>query len=128
MTGPGILDDLTTQLTDFLGLPGDLDLPKLCHVKLQRGTQQPGWSAEAQFDRWYGPSVWECGRAWALATGSTVQIGEPHTSGGGRPWRGVSVLVSVAGLEVKVWGHVPADDPFPEWAQQPATPEAVSAR
>lgn len=116
MTGPGILDDLTTQLTDFMGLPADLDLPKLCHVQLERKDSEPGWTARAQLDRYYGQPVWEALRAWHAATGAPVEVGDPVSHGSLTPWRTVSVTVRVAALAVRVWGHVDAADPIPSWA------------
>jgi len=123
MTGPGLLDDLTTQLTDFLGLPADLDLPKLWHVKLERTYDQPGWTVEAQLTRYHGPSVWDAVHDWHVATGGTVTVGEPSNYKSTKPWRTVAVTVSHVGLEVRVWGHVDASDPIPDWAQPKPTPE-----
>lgn len=116
MTGPGILDDLTTQLTDFMDLPDTLDLPRLCHVQMERKQDQPGWTARAQLARYFGQPVWEALHAWHAATGGTVDVSKPYT-GAGEPFRTISVIVSCAGLEVRVWGHVAADDSVPEWAQ-----------
>jgi hypothetical protein len=118
MTGPGVLDDLTTQLTDFLGLPADLDLPPLCHVQLERKQSEADWSARAQLARFYGQPAWEALHAWQAATGGTVDVSKPYTSGG-KPFRTISIIVSVAGLEVRVWAHADADDPIPDWAKPP---------
>ena len=117
MTGPGILDDLTTQLADFMELPDTLDLPKLYHVQIERKQGDSTWTAKAQLSRYYGAPAWEALRAWHAATGAPVTVSEPSRYGSGKPWRTISVTVSNAALTVAVWAQVDADDPIPAWAQ-----------
>jgi hypothetical protein len=117
VTGPGTLDDLTTQLTDFLDLPDTLDLPRLCHVQLERKQHEPGWTARAQLERFYGAPAWEALHAWHAATGAPVEVSKPSSHGTATPWRTISLVVSCAGLQVRVWAHVDAADPIPAWAQ-----------
>jgi hypothetical protein len=128
VTGPGILDDLTTQLGDFMELPDTLDLPRLCHVQLERKQDQPGWSARAQLARYYGQPAWEALHAWHAATGGTVDVSKPYTGSGLTPFRTISIIVSVAGLEVRLWAHVDADDPIPAWARPAEHGECLDER
>lgn len=126
MTGPGRIDDLTTQLADFLDLVDSQGLPPLYEVRLLRVHSDPTWHAEAQVFAQPGRDQWSTLWEWCVATGGTVRVGEPHqTSFGEKPWRRVDVVVSHVGLEVRIWNHVDADDPIPVWALP--KPEAQSA-
>lgn len=122
MTGPGTLDDLTTQLTDFLDLVDNQGLPPLYEVVLRRVYTDPTWRAEAQVFR-SGRDQWSPLWEWCVATGGTVRVSEPHQSSHGeKPWRRVDVVVSHVGFEVRIWNHVDADDPIPAWAQPKPAP------
>lgn len=114
MTGPGLLDDLTTQLTDFMALPADLDLPPLCAVRLYRSRMDTAWDADAQLDpALKGDDVFAAMHDWAVATGGALTLSKPHYSAGD-PFRTIEVTVSHAGLAVRVWAHVDADAQIPE--------------
>jgi hypothetical protein len=113
MTGPGILDDLTTQLVDFVDLADSHDLPHVCAVRLRRETGDTQWTAEAQLAQ--SDDRWGLIRAWQLATGGTVTLGPRIEDPWGPPWHKLEVTVSHVGLEVHVWTMVGADDAIPAW-------------
>jgi hypothetical protein len=124
MTSPGTLDDLTTQLRDFMDLADSHDLPSVSAARLSWHDGDTQWTAEAQLAQ--RDDRWELIRAWQVATGGTVTLGPRVEDRWGSPWRKLEVAVSYVGLAVHVWTTVSADDEVPAWAQ-PDAAEAVSA-
>lgn len=74
------LSQLTTELTDFLGLPADLDLPPLRTVSCKRSHNDDNWSVEASVAGNSDTQRYEAIRAWAAFAGGTVQIGSPYAA------------------------------------------------
>jgi hypothetical protein len=110
------LDQLTTELTDFMELPDVLGLPPVCAINLSR-RHNTAWTAEAQL--WHltdDQEVWDAVGAWSAATGSPVVVSaKPHASHM-RPSgmaRTVQITVTVAHLSVRVWSTVDGLAPIP---------------
>lgn len=99
--------DLMPQLRDILGLPKDLDLPKLFNVDISATTGDDGWTVTSQL--WPAgddQARWEALQAWGGS--QQPQLSDPHPSKGyaSGAFRQASVTVVVAEVSVKVWTHV----------------------
>jgi hypothetical protein len=115
------INSLTGLLVDFMDLPGTLDLPQLCALKVELTRSEPEPVITGQLALASDASTWGAVNDWASATGGTVEVTDPIDVGYGRPFRRVSVQVSYMGHSVRVWGHVDAKFAFP-------APEAAVAR
>jgi hypothetical protein len=103
------LSQLTTELTDFLGLPADLDLPRVREVSCTR-TVAGDWRVEAHLDERErsDPERYEAAAAWASLSGGVVEVSEPYPSAykpSGKQ-RSLVVRIAVAGVPVKIYGYV----------------------
>ena len=96
------LSQLTTELTDFLGLPQDLDLPPIRSVECRR-TADGDWSVRAVLAA-HGQDAHEAIGAWAAYTGGTVQESSPYatTAYGSGLQRTLSLRVVVAEVPIEL--------------------------
>lgn len=77
MTRELSLSQLTTELTDFLGLPADLDLPPLHSIDCKRNIHT-GWQVRAHLNYRGDAQAYEAVAAWARYAGGEVTIGKPY--------------------------------------------------
>lgn len=73
------LSQLTAELTDFLGLPADLDLPPVRSVSCER-TQKTGWSVKAFVTAPDDAQRYEAMTIWASLSGGEVQVSTPYAA------------------------------------------------
>jgi len=75
------LAQLTTELTDFLGLPADLDLPPINSITCKR-THDTGWKVQGWINADTDEETYARMTAWARYTGGVVQAdGKPYAAG-----------------------------------------------
>lgn len=101
--------DLMPQVRDILGLPEDLDLPRLGAATFTARQGAPGWTVEAQLThRGTSAERWEAAQGWAAMVGTRVELSDQHPTSlyESKVWRRASVRVSVAGVVVEVWAHL----------------------
>ena len=111
------LSTLTDNLSDFLGLPRDLDLPELASVSLLRRRDDSGWQVNAQLGNCADDlTSYEQIRAWAATGSGKVEFGPINRGGIHGTWCKVSTVVSFVGVRVEVWAHVAGhfEPPQPE--------------
>lgn len=101
--------DLMPQLRDVLGLPEDLDLPALCHIRFDADQGAPGWTVRAQLGSLFPAEArWEALVAWGH--GVQPELGEAVEDIGSywpsKSWREARVTVRVAEVAIEVWTHV----------------------
>lgn len=104
------MEQLTTEMTDFLGLPQDLDLPPLHSIECRR-TATSGWSVRAHLAyRGSGQGAVDAIAAWAAYTGGRVETGLPYlspTQPSGMQ-RTLSLRVVIAQIPVELYACVDA--------------------
>lgn len=101
--------DLMPQLRDILGMPGDLDLPRLCAVTLKADESTPGWRAAAQLGTMADSATWDALLQWAPGVQPDVSDVFPGMHMPSGTYRKVSVTVVVAEVTVEIWAHVDGD-------------------
>lgn len=109
MTRELTLSTLAAELSDFLGLPEDLDLPALYSIDLKR-TQHSGWSVRAFVAGRTDAESYAAVEAWARYAGGTVTVGRPYVAGN-QPsgmQRTVSTRILVAEVPIEVAGAIDA--------------------
>lgn len=79
MTRELTLSQLTMELTDFLGLPEDLDLPRVQSVSCQR-THKTGWSVTAFVTAPTDAERYEAMTTWAKLSGGAVEVSAPYAA------------------------------------------------
>lgn len=113
--------DLMPQLRDILGMPADLDLPRLFGVTFTAVDGAPGWTVQAQLNSHNLTDLaqWDALKAWA--PGAEPVLDEPvagtsalYPSGF---WRRATVTVVVAEVSVQIWAHL--DSGFVPPQEQP---------
>jgi len=101
------LSQLTTELTDFLGLPADMDLPPVSRVSCERGIGG-GWKAEARVAGATDADKVEALSAWASLAGGAVEASGPYPSqtqpSGAQ--RTLSVRIVVAQVPIELYACV----------------------
>lgn len=113
------LSQLTTELTDFLGLPADLDLPLVRKVACERTDHDAEWTVEATLEHPFdSDAAWAAISAWAAYTGGTVELGNPYPSSA-KCWpsetqRTASLAVVVAGVAIQVKAYVDGEFVAPQ--------------
>ncbi|HEV2342995.1 MAG TPA: hypothetical protein VGS97_02775 [Actinocrinis sp.] len=118
------LSQLTTELTDFLGLPANLGLPPVRKVSCERADNTQ-WLAEATLDTDFDSAkAWEAIGAWAAYSGGQVELGDAYPSSA-QCWpsgtqRTARLTVVVAGVKVCVKAYLDGSFPAP-------MPEVVTA-
>jgi hypothetical protein len=119
MTGRDLdLSQLTTELTDFLALPADLDLPALHSLSCRR-TLHTGWQVRAFVHFRTDAEAYAAVETWARYAGGSVEVSEPFAS----PFqpsgmqRKVSTNVVVAEVSIEVTGAVDGLFEVPKPAQ-----------
>lgn len=115
--------DLMPQLRDVLGLPQDLDLPRLCAIVFTANADAPGWDVYAQLKTMPDADSWDALLAWsggATPKLSRLQRASYMPSG---KYRKASVQIRVGEVAIEVWCHVdstfvpPEPEPrvVPDW-------------
>lgn len=79
MTRKLTMSQLTTELTDFLGLAEDLDLPPVHSIQCKR-THKTGWSVTAWVAGAGDSDAYEAMAAWAALAGGSVDVGRPYAA------------------------------------------------
>ena len=116
MSNTSSIIDLTRDLGDFLGLPADLDLPKLANVTLSRNDDAPAWDVKAQLRASSDEEMWSALTAWAAILGGAPTRGKVWpslTNPSGWTWEG-RVIVSVAETTIEIWGALDAEFDLPD--------------
>jgi len=104
------LSQLTTELTDFLGLPAELDLPPLYSVSVRR-TPDTGWKVKAFLAAHDDQVTWARMQQWAVYTGGTVEVDERSYPASHQPsgmQRSLRLIVVVAEVPVEIVSGVDA--------------------
>lgn len=99
------LSQLTTELTDFLGLPADLDLPPINSITCKRTADTP-WKIEAWISAATDDETYARMAEWARYTGGVVQVdGKPyaasHQPSGMQRTLMLTVVVAEVPIELK---------------------------
>lgn len=115
------LSQLTTELTDFLGLPEDIDLPPLHTITCKR-TRKTAWSVTAWVDGRTDEQRWEAMTAWARFAGGEVTFGRPYASGHQPSGMQRTLTLTVVVAEVPIVLESAVDALF----QAPQAAEAVT--
>lgn len=98
--------DLMPQLRDILGLPAELDLPRLVRIEFAAYDTAPGWTVTAQLPTMTDEAEWDALLAWSR--GAEPVLSEPQVAAymPSGMYRKASVTVVVADVSVTIWTHV----------------------